>query len=92
MVLRMKSTFEIDDDLFERLKAVAREDGVSMRDVLNAALRHELAVRARREQFVLDDRSVAGLGLSPEFQDASWDRMRAAIYDDQDRDRPATSG
>lgn len=89
----MKSTFEIDDDLFERLKAVAHEDGVSMRDVLNSALRRELRDRRRRSRFVLEDRSVDGKGLSPEFEDSTWDRLRAAIYDDdQERDDSAASG
>jgi len=34
-----------------------------------------------RKPFRLRDASVGGRGLTPEFENASWEQIRAAIYE-----------
>jgi len=82
MVTRMtKTTVEINDALLEEAKQLARADGTTLRAVLEAALRRELAERPRRTRFVLRDASSGHGGMSQEFVDGGWAAIRDAIYE-----------
>jgi len=81
MVTHMKTTVEINDALLDEAKRVARRDGVSLRAVLESALRHELDRRTRRSAFTLRDAAFEGQGLREEFVDADWIRLRDAAYE-----------
>jgi hypothetical protein len=83
MVTHMKTTIEVADALLERAKALASREGTTVRALVEDGLR--LVLRGRREAnpFRLKDASVDGMGLQPEFQDAGWERIRAAIYEDR---------
>jgi hypothetical protein len=64
MVARMKTTIELPDALTTRAKALAREQGLTLRELIEAGLRAELDRRARpadRPTFRL--RTVGGTGL-----------------------------
>jgi hypothetical protein len=81
----MKTTIELTDDLLERGKAVARRENSTQRALIEEGLRLALRERARRRK-----RSVPftvqpfnGDGLSPEFADAGWERVRDEIYRDR---------
>jgi hypothetical protein len=52
-----------------------------VRALVEAGLRAVLKERRGRPQFRLRDASFGGKGLQPEFQQASWDEVRDAIYD-----------
>ena len=82
MVTHMKTTIEISDAILERAKAVAAREGTTLRALVEDGLRQILRNR-RSGAFQLRDASVGGNGLTPEFSDAGWDRIRDAIYDER---------
>lgn len=47
MVVRVKTTVELSDDLLLRAKRLAVERGTTLRELVEAGLRRELAVRER---------------------------------------------
>lgn len=78
----MKTTVEIADPLLDEARRIATRDGDSLRSLVEQGLRKVVAERrARVKPFKLRDASVRGEGLQPEFAGASWEQMRAAIYE-----------
>lgn len=77
----MKTTIEIADAVLAEARAVAAREGTTLREIVESALRHELARRAAREQFELRDVSVGGRGLSPEYRDKSMQEIIDASYE-----------
>ena len=77
----MKTTVEISEPLLQRAKRVAARESTTLRDLIEAGLRHVLKERCRRKRFALRDARVDGQGLQPEFSDAAWDRLRDAAYE-----------
>jgi hypothetical protein len=80
----MKTTIEVQDDLLARSKRLARQEGTTLRAVIEEGL--QLALRARdqqkrRQPFTL--KPFAGDGLTPKFQSAGWERIRDEIYRDR---------
>jgi hypothetical protein len=78
MVTHMKTTIEIADPLLARAKARAREKRITLRSLIEESLaaaldQPESDVRVRPVTF-------QGKGLSREFEGASWDQVRDAIY------------
>jgi hypothetical protein len=67
----MKTTIDIADSLFRRVKALARrESGLAL----------ALEERDRRSAFRLRDVSFRGRGLTAEAASLSWDELRARSY------------
>jgi Arc/MetJ family transcription regulator len=77
----MKTTIEISDALLERAKALAAREGTTVRALVEDGLRQVLRSRRGGPEFRLRDASVGGHGLSPEFRDATWDKIRDAVYE-----------
>ena len=77
----MKTTIDIADDLARDAKAHAARENITLRELFERGLR--MAMKGDREAsgFTLRDASVGGRGLTPEFQDADWPRIREAIYE-----------
>jgi hypothetical protein len=80
MVTHMKTTIEIAPALLQQAKQVAQRENITLRQLVEAGLRAVLKTRAPKP-FVLRDGRVGGKGLSADFQDGSWARMRDAIYE-----------
>ncbi len=80
MVTHMKTTIDIADALYEQARCVARERGVTIRTLVEEGLRKELESPPGPAPRKMRDFSVGGEGLSPEFQNATWEQMRAEIY------------
>jgi hypothetical protein len=81
---RMKTTIELPDDLLERSKALARRENSTLKALIEEGL--HLALRARTRKRAAAPFAVQpfrGDGLSPEFADAGWEKLR----DEIDRDR-----
>lgn len=81
MGTHLKTTVEISNDLFARTRKVAQREGVTVRALMEEGLR--LALKARqgkgaRKPFKMI--TFKGDGLTEEFLDASWDRIRDEIY------------
>lgn len=79
----MKTTIELPDELLERGRKVAKREGATLRALIEEGLR--LALRAREGKRTADVRvkPFKGDGLTPEFRDAGWERIRDEIYGDR---------
>ncbi len=78
MVTHMKTTIEIADGLLLRAKSRAREQRITLRALIEKALAATLDQPLPETR--IEPVTFKGNGLSPEFEDASWDRIREAIY------------
>ncbi|MEV5711127.1 type II toxin-antitoxin system VapB family antitoxin [Actinoallomurus sp. NPDC052274] len=79
----MKTTVDISDDLLREARRVAREEGVTLKSMIEEGLRAVLARREEGQRYVLPDASVRGEGLQPEVRTASWAELRAMAYGDR---------
>jgi hypothetical protein len=75
-----KTTIELSDDLARKAKALAARRGTTLRALIEQALRNSLREERSSTQFELQDASVGGKGLQPEFVRGGWPRIRDAIY------------
>lgn len=80
MLLRVKTTIEISEKLLRSAKKYAAEKGLSLKSVIESALRNMLENNRRPLKFTLKDGSVAGKGYSKEFENGDWERVRTEIY------------
>lgn len=83
MVTHMKTTVELSDELLREVQRVARDEGVSMKSLMEEGLRVVLERHRKAGQFRLRDGSVPGNGLQEDFRDATWEQLRAAAYGDR---------
>jgi hypothetical protein len=77
----MKTTIEISDAILDRAKALAAREGTTLRALVEDGLRQVLRARRVDKGFRLRDASVGGNGLTSEFRDAGWERIREALYE-----------
>lgn len=78
----MKTTVEIADRLLIDAKRTATREGTTLRALVEAGLREQLALRrTRAPAFKLRTASFTGRGLRPDLNGASWDQMREMAYD-----------
>ncbi len=75
----MKTTIEIADDLFERAQRVARNEKTTFRSLTEQGLRLVLKEKQSKPKTLPPLVTVPG-GLTDEFKDASWERIRDEIY------------
>ena len=76
----MKTTFDIPEPLLRDVQKLARHRGMTTKSLLEQALRRILDEAESAQPFVLRDASVLGQGMQPEFENATWARLRAAAY------------
>lgn len=78
----MKTTIEIADDLFERAQRVARAEKTTFRALTEQGLRLVLKEKQSNKPKKLPPLvTVGGGGLTDEFKNASWEKIRDAIYE-----------
>ena len=80
MLGHMKTTIDIADDLLLRSKKLARQHGITLRELIEEGLHGCLAERERRAPFCFQPVTVKGKGLAPEAQAEGWAGMRQASY------------
>ena len=84
MVTHMKTTIEIPDSLFRRMKEIASERHTTLKALVEAALRQVVESEDRpRKRFRLRNLSVKGKGLQPGVRDGRWTDIRSLIYEGQ---------
>jgi len=81
MANHMKTTIEITDSLLEAAKAIAAEEGTTVRALVESGLRWRVAEhRAHYGVFKLEDAAFDGEGIAPDLRAASWERIRDLAY------------
>lgn len=82
MVSHMKTTVVLPDDLFAALKRQASSRGVTVKSLVETAIRRSLeADSSPAPPFRLRKRVVDGSGVSAEFAGADWADVRRVIYE-----------
>jgi hypothetical protein len=77
----MKTTIEIADDLFERAQRLAREEKTTFRALTETGLRLVLSGKHRRRSRKIPPLVTFGKGgVSEEFKEWNWDRIRGEVY------------
>ena len=81
MVICMKTTVDITDQLLAAAKRQAVRDGTTVRALIEEGLRQVVQERRRRGTFSLRRATFAGNGLQPEVREGSWERIRDFVYE-----------
>ncbi len=76
----MKTTIEIADDLFARAQQVARREKTTFRALTEAGLRQVLMEKQAKTAKWKWKPITRGGGMTPEFKNAGWDKIRDEIY------------
>ena len=76
----MKTSIDISDYLFRRAKAVAQKNGTSVKALIEEGLRHILSANEKKKDLKPKLLTFGGDGLTDQFQDYSWEQVRAEIY------------
>ena len=76
----MKTTVEIQDQLFVRAQRKARREGRSMRSIIEEGLRLALDAESVAEPYRLPDLSVGEPGAADPLESMSWAELRDEIY------------
>lgn len=79
----MKTTVEIPDALFKRLREKAAKDNTTLKELLSTALRQFLSPPKKppHRPFKLKDGSVMGTGFAPGIREGDWEQIRDIIYE-----------
>ncbi len=77
----MKTTIQIPDSLFKEAQKMAREEHTTMKALIEAGLRRVISEHRQRERFKLRRATFKGRGLQPDFEGASWDKLRDTSYE-----------
>jgi hypothetical protein len=76
----LKTTIEIADDLFERAQDIARKEKTTFRSLAEQGLRLVLKEKQASPRRLPPLVTVRGKGLTNEFKNASWNRIRDELY------------
>jgi hypothetical protein len=77
----MKTTIELPEPLFAQARRYASAHGMTMKALIEQGLRQVMAEKNEPKPFKLRDGSFKGSGMTPEFQNATWEQIRDAIYE-----------
>ena len=76
-----KTSIEIADDLFERAQRVARKEKTTFRSLVEQGLRLVLKEKqAKPVKWKWKPVTFRGEGLTDEFKNAPWEKIRDEIY------------
>jgi hypothetical protein len=77
----MKTTVNVANGLYEEARRVAEEEGVPLKELIEAGLRHEVERRSRpAKPFRLRDASVGGEGPQPGVDISDRETWHPLIY------------
>jgi Bacterial antitoxin of type II TA system, VapB len=76
----MKTTVNLPDELIREAQELATRERTTLKELIETGLRTVIKQRSAEPPFVLEDASVDGNGLQPEFRGAGWEQIRDAIY------------
>lgn len=79
----MKSTIDIPESLLQRAKLFAKKRPLTLREVACEGSESIISQeKSTSSPYTFNGKLVEGKGLHPEFKDADWAQIRAAIYGD----------
>jgi predicted transcriptional regulator len=77
----MKTSFDISEPLLREVKELAKQRGTTTKSLVEQALAKFLAeAQEAAPSFVLRDVTFGSGGLTVEFANAGWERIRDEIY------------
>ena len=76
----VKTTIELSDELLAQVRALARREGITLRQLMEEGLQRALEARESGDTAPLDFPVYGSSGLTPEFEAAGWERIREEIY------------
>jgi len=79
----MKTTIDIASSILSRSKELARQDRVTLRELVEEGLDLVLRQRQGRRKTPIRPVTFRGRGLSPAYRDAAWSRIRDAAYQER---------
>src|SRR3546814_6974030 len=80
--VRMKTTFDLPEDLIRRLKALARARGTTSRDIVHQSLTRTLAEEDVDTAFELERSTATGWGsMRPEFRGVPLQELVLTSYE-----------
>ncbi|MBI4367000.1 MAG: hypothetical protein HY543_09300 [Deltaproteobacteria bacterium] len=80
----MKTTIDIVDSLFKQIKAVANAQGLTMKAIIEGALRRFLETeKTRPARFRLRKHPFRGRGMAEGISEGDWQAIRTRIYERQ---------
>ena len=79
----VKTTIEINDDLFQRIKNLAHERDATLKSIIEFALRRVLSEQPEsgKKPFHLRKRSFNGKGIHPGIKEGDWSDIRKRAYE-----------
>jgi hypothetical protein len=75
----MKTSLDLPEPLLRDVQALAKKRGTTTKSLVEQALIRILAEAESTKPYELPDLSAPG-GLTPEFANAPWERIRDEIY------------
>lgn len=82
MVICMKTTIDLSDPLFSKIKKHSQEKGTTMKTIIESALRLFFDQRqSGKKVFHLKKTSFCGDGLVDGLQEGDWEEIRGRIYE-----------
>ena len=79
--MHMRTTLDLPDALYKKVKRLARERKMPFRAVVAEALMKMLEQQPARRAYVLPDCSFRGDGLVEGLTDSDWERIRELAYE-----------
>ena len=80
----MKTTIELPDPLFAQARRYAGAHKMTMKSLIEQGLRKVMAEKKTEKPFKLRDGSFkGGNGMTPEYQNATWEEKLQIIYGDR---------
>ena len=77
----MKTTIDIADPVLREARTLAAKEGTTLRALVEQGLRHVIAEQKHRKPYRFRRVTTGGEGLSPEFEEGGWERIRDLIYE-----------
>jgi hypothetical protein len=77
----MKTTIDLPDALFSQARRYAGAHNMTMKSLIAQGLRNVMTEKKTEPKFKLRDGSVNGNGMTPEYQNATWEEKLEIIYE-----------
>lgn len=81
MLTHMRTTIEVPDAMFEKVKRLAARRKVTLREVVLEGLRLVLETEPRAPRFRLRDAAFGEGGLVHGLEETDWARLRELAYE-----------